>query len=188
MRSVRWLVDHGPLEKMRQSHRNSGQRYVEEFFKGIDRGAKAVSHLSGPARRTRIIKEEWQWLVKKKLAPRIREIIIDLMGIDHVVDAVDALTLKLGEGSEKRLQEIMTIAPSLELTCEIMAARTSDTRRRVRPQDFHDVEHALVGAVYAHAFVTRDGGLVDLLRRCSVPSRRGCQAHAVDDMLAALGA
>lgn len=188
VRSVRWLVDNGPLEQMQESHRESKTRYVEKFSEAIARGAAAVDHLSGPARRKRLLREEWEWLVGKKLTPRIRDTLIDIVGIENLPEAVKALTTKLGEGSEQRLKDLMTVTPSLELTCEIMAARVSDVRRRVRPQDFHDVEHALLGAVYAQVFVTHDGGLMDLLRRCSVPGRRGCQILRLDDLPAVLGA
>jgi hypothetical protein len=70
----------------------------------------------------------------------------------------------------------MRAIPCLDLQCHIMAERTSNHTRRVRGQDYYDVEHAIVGAAYADVFVTSDRHLYDLLtRRCKVPIARGCQ-------------
>jgi predicted nucleic acid-binding protein len=57
-----------------------------------------------------------------------------------------------------------------------MAELTGNYARKVKEQDFHDDEHAIVPAVYADVFVTGDRHLLDLLtRRCDIPAARGCK-------------
>jgi hypothetical protein len=176
MRSVRWLVEHGPVEKMQRAHAESKQRYVERLSASIARGAGAVSHLTGRRRKQRLLLEERKWATDKVLSPRFTDTLLQLYGVEKLASAVAHISSKLGEGSEKRFAQLMNVAPSLDLMCEIMAERTGNSGRRVRPQDFHDVQHALVGATYADWFVTGDRHLLDLLsRRCSTPARRGCK-------------
>jgi hypothetical protein len=64
----------------------------------------------------------------------------------------------------------------LDIYCHIIAERSRNHSRKVRPQDFFDVEHAVVGGIYADFFVTMDGNLFDLLtHRCGISARCGCR-------------
>ncbi len=66
--------------------------------------------------------------------------------------------------------------PSLRMFCDVMAARTMNPTRKVRAQDLWDVDHARVGAAYAHVFATLDRELVDLLNnRCKISSWTKCE-------------
>jgi hypothetical protein len=62
----------------------------------------------------------------------------------------------------------------LDLSCQIFAEWLLNPVP-IEEQDFHDFEHAVVGAVYADSFVTSDGYLFDLLKnRCSIPNEPSC--------------
>lgn len=185
VRSVCWIVDHAPVEAMGNRHREAKVRYVDALSASIQRGAEAVAKLSGVARKTRLLREERAWVVNKIMAPRFTQTLLELYGIERLEEAVKALSAKLGEGNEERFATLMTVAPSVDLWCEIMAERVANTTRRVRPQDLHDVDHALIGATYANIFVTRDRGLVDLItQRCTVSRRRGVTVAVGVDALA----
>jgi hypothetical protein len=168
---------------MATHHREAKARYVDALTASIERGAAAVAKLPGAQRKARLLREERLWVVNKIMAPRFVATIAEAYGVERLQDAVKALSAKVGEGSEERLVKLMAVAPSLDLFCEIMAERAANMSRRVRPQDFHDVDHALIGATYANVFVTRDRGLVDLIsQRCTVPNRRGVIVTGIDSL------
>jgi predicted nucleic acid-binding protein len=185
VRSVCWIVDHAPIDSMATRHDEAKVRYVDALTASIQRGAEAVAKLSGAARKARLLREEREWVVNKIMAPRFTKTLLDVYGIERLEEAVKALSAKLGEGNDERFATLMTVAPSVDLWCEIMAERVANMARRVRPQDLHDVDHALIGAVYANIFVTRDRGLVDLItQRCTVARRRGVTVAVGVDALA----
>jgi hypothetical protein len=185
VRSVRWIVDHAPVDEMRVRHAEAKARYVKELSAAIQRGAGAVAKLSGAARKARLLREERIWVVEKVVAPRFTQTMLEIYGIERLQEAVKALVTKVGEGGAERVTKLMAVAPALDLWSEIMAERVANSTRRVQPQDLHDVDHALIGATYANIFVTRDRGLVDLVtQRCTVSSRRGVIVAAGVEALA----
>lgn len=190
VRSVGWIVDHAPVDAMRARHAESKARYVEELSASIHRAAAAVAQLAGPARKRRLVLEERKYVTETILVPRFRDLLIERVGVEGLREAVSALSSQLGEGDERRFEQLMQAAPSTDLWCEIMAERSMNSSRRVRPQDFHDVEHGLVGGAYSDVFVTRDSGLIDLLeQRCTVPKRFGVRVlRGVDALGAELAA
>jgi hypothetical protein len=188
LKSVRWFVDHAPLGDIKRYHAESKADYVTRFSRSIAEGSGAVAHLRGADRQAKLIWEERAWFLHNKVLPRFRKTLLKTFG-ERAVAVIRALTLTIGEGGMARLEHQMANMPSVSLECEIMAQRVANRQRRVRPQDFADVEHAVAGAVYADAFVTKDGGLVDLLvERCKTPAARGCRIIGVEDLPALLAA
>ncbi len=174
LRSVRWLVDHLDIEKMQANHAQSKRKYVDKMSEAISRSAAYFGNVSKQLRRKRLLLEERVGLFKRVIIPcQSREL---LRAFGPNMDALNVFFKQVGEGSEERLEQGMRAMPSQDLFCHIMAEQTSNYARKVKEQDFHDVEHAIVPAVYGDLFVTGDCYLLDLLtRRCDIPAARGCQ-------------
>lgn len=176
LRSVEWLVTTAPIEQLRVAHATSKQKYVEKLTASVARGVAHTKGLQKRERKRALLREERLWALRNTLLPHFKRVIAARIGLEKVPEEMARIVARVGVGSEDRLRTVLFAAPSLELLCEIMAERTSNAARHVRPQDYHDVEHALAGAVYSDIFVTSDGNLFDLLsRRCEVLTGRRCR-------------
>ncbi len=176
LRSVRWLVDHSPPGQMRAENADRMERYVQEMAAAMARSRAQNQRLSKGARWKQLLLEERTSVVKKLISPRMNKNVLNIVGPEKLLDTVAALSKQVGEGGQQRLDQIMRAMPSLDLYCHIMAERGRNHTRKVRAQDFFDVEHAVVGGVYADFFVTSDRNLYDLLtQRCTISANRGCR-------------
>jgi hypothetical protein len=175
LRSVKWLADHLPVEEMRAKHDRSKKDYVERMRVTMEKCASEHQHLAKDIRRKKLLLEERDWALNKFVSPQITKNLLEIVGPEKTLSTIEAISREAGEGSEQRLEQVMAVMPSLDLYCRIMAERGINPNRKPKGQDFHDAEHAIVGSVYADAFVTADGYLFDLLtHRCSIPVERGC--------------
>ena len=176
LRSVKWLVDHLPADKMRAGHAGFKKRYVEQMSAQIARDTARVQLFDKNKRRQQILLDlRTCWAISKVVSPRITSNLLKIVGPEKLKDTVAAIIQKAGEGSEDRLMQMMVKMPSLDLSCQIFAEWLLNPTVPIEEQDFHDFEHAVVGAVYSDFFVTSDGYLFDLLKnRCSIPNEAGC--------------
>lgn len=176
LRSVKWLADHLPVEEMRVKHDSSKKDYVDKMRAAMEKCTRDYQHLAKDIRRKRLLLDERVWAVKKFVSPNITKGLLHAVGPENVLAALEAISRQAGEGGEERLEQVMSVMPSLDLYCRIMAERGINPSRKPREQDFHDAEHAIIGSVYADVFVTSDKYLLDLLNhRCSIPKERGCK-------------
>jgi len=176
VRSVRWLVENFPVDKMRPLQAEWEKHFVERTKASVAEGVSLVQNLAKDARWKRLLFEERHWAYKEYVRPRMRKSITEAVGEENLVKTMANILRRVGLGSEDRFNRIMAVMPSLDLFCHIMVERRRDPMRKVYKQDFCDVEHAIVGSVYADVFVTSDGHLFDLLtNRCSVSAARGCR-------------
>jgi len=173
LRSVRWFADQYPADQMLARKKEQDNRYVERMTASIKEGAMRVQPMAKDQRWRQLLLEERMWAVNKFVRPSIASYPTKVAGSE---DAMAEVVRRVEEGSEERFNRPMAVMPSLDLFCHIMAERRRDPARKVYRQDFHDVEHAIVGGAYADFFVTSDGHLFDLLtQRCSIPAARGCR-------------
>lgn len=115
-------------------------------------------------------------VVKKLISPKTSKNLLKIVGPEKLLDTIAAISKQAGEGGKERLDQIMKAMPSLDLYCHILAERACNSARKVREQDFYDVEHAIVGGAYADFFVTSDRNPFDLLtKRCSVSADHNCR-------------
>ncbi len=176
LRSVKWLVDHSPPGQMGRENAERMERYVQEMTAMMARSLSHYQHLSKDARWKQLLLEERTSVVKRLISPTMSENLLNVVGQEKLLDTIAAIAKQLGEGGQHRLDQIMKAMPSLDLYCHIMAERGRNHSRKAYAQDFFDVEHAVVGGVYADFFVTSDGNLFDLLtQRCRISADRGCR-------------
>jgi hypothetical protein len=173
---------------MRASHAAAKDHYVERLSESMARSNEHFGKLPKRQRRARLVLEERIWAIQIVLVPRQTSRLLAAVGPKGLLAACSMLQERVGEGGEERLEQAMAMMPSLDLFCHIMAERVSNRDRKVRAQDFHDVEHAVAG-VYADFFVTSDRNLFDILtRRCRIPVDSGCQpVLGVEGLRAVLG-
>ncbi len=188
LRSVKWLVDHSPPGQIRLENAERMERYVRAMTAMTARSLSQYKHLSKDARRKQLLLEERTSVVKNLISPRMSKSLLRIVGPEKLLDAIATIAEQAGEGGQRRLEQMMKVMPSLDLNCHIMAERGCNYSRKARAQDFFDVEHAVVGGVYADFFVTSDGNLYYLLaQRCKVSANRGCRvARGIKGLEAAL--
>jgi len=175
LRSVRWFADYSPPGQMRVANADRMERYVQEMKSVMARSQVQHQNLSKEIRWKRLLLEERTSVVKKLISPRMSKNLLRIVGPEKLLETIAEISKQIGEGGEHRLDRIMKAMPSLDLQCHIMAERGRNHSRKPRAQDFFDVEHAVVGGVYANFFVTSDGNLFDILtQRCRISADHGC--------------
>jgi hypothetical protein len=177
LRTVKWLVEHLPVDEMRDRHAGFKKRYVEQMSAQIVRDTARVQLLDKNKRRQQILLDlRTCWAITKVVSPRITSNLLNVVGPEKLQDTIAAIGQKAGEGGEDRLMQMMMKMPSLDLSCQIFAEWLLNPTVPIEEQDFQDFEHAVVGGVYSDFFVTSDGYLFDLLAtRCTVPNGNGCR-------------
>jgi|ERR1035437_3966952 hypothetical protein len=176
LRSVKWLVERLDGNQMRIENAGRMKRYVEGITASIKESNSHFKHLAKDVRRKQFILEERISVVNSLISPKMSKNLLKIVGPEKLLDAIATISKQAGEGGKKRLDQIMKAMPSLDLNCHILAERACNSTRKVREQDFYDVEHAVVGGAYADFFVTSDGNLFDLLtNRCSISADRNCR-------------
>ena len=173
-RSVHRLAGMLNLKDLQSHHRNSADTFVSLTTESIKR--MSGFRKGGKLDRERILLAERLMLFNEHVRPALVATLFDEVGPEKVAETMDQWNNRYGEGSAERLTQWFQGMPALELSAEVMAARSLNPARQVQRQDFWDNEHALLAPVYANAFATLDGGLTDILReRCKTPKRHGCQ-------------
>jgi hypothetical protein len=79
-------------------------------------------------------------------------------------------------GGPDRLRRLLDAMPSAANEVDLFVGRVMNPNRKYRVRnDFWDVEHAAIPAVYSNVWVTLDRGLASLVRNCNAPQQRGCR-------------
>jgi hypothetical protein len=176
LRSVKYLAEHLQGNEMRIENAPRMKRYVEGMTAAIAESKSRFQHLAKNVRRKQLLLEERIAIVKKLICPKMSKNLLEIVGPEKLLDTIATISKQVGEGGKERLDQIMKVMPSLDLQCHILAECACNSARKVREQDFYDVEHAIVGGAYADFFVTSDGNLFDLLtKNCSVSAERNCR-------------
>jgi len=131
-----------------------------------------VQHMAKDQQWRQLLLEERIWAVNKFVRPSVATYLTKVAGSEG---AMAEVIRQVGQGGEERIDQIMSVMPSIDLYCHIMAGQSRNCARKVHKQDFHDVEHAIAGSIYSDIFVTSDKYLFDLLtKRYRIPDARGC--------------
>ena len=154
------------LEDIRNRRSPFIQRYVDDLSTIITERSASVAAQKGSARVAKLLRVERLWAINRIVVPRIVQSLVRQGGAENAVVSARAFRSIVGDGNYDRVKLLMQAMPSLSVMCELSAQRMADRTRRVRRQDFFDIEHAQVGLAYADDFVTRDRNLVDLIGRC----------------------
>ena len=171
-RSLAWYVTHLDLASLRVEHLKFREKYTSSMTTAL-REAETVRR-EGKLDRERIGTRERAALFHSYVLPNTTPVLLAQLGPEELLRVVRENAARVGEGSPARLKELFAAMPALELCAQIMTARSMNPGRRVQPQDFWDVEHALVAAAYSDVFVTERGTADILENRCSIPAARGC--------------
>jgi hypothetical protein len=175
LRSVKYLAKSLQGNQMRQENAERMKRYVDGMTSSIEKSNSDFRHLAKDVRRKQLLLEERISVVNKLISPNMSKALLKVVGPEKLLDTIAAISKQIGEGGLKRLEQIMKAMPSLDLYCHILAERSCNSSRKVREQDFYDVEHIIVGGAYADFFVTSDGNLFDFLtNRCSISAEKNC--------------
>jgi hypothetical protein len=175
LRSVKYFAEHLDGNQMRIENAECMKRYVEGLTASIAKSNSHFQHLAKDVRRRQLLLEERAAVVQSLISPKMSKTLLKIVGPEKILDTIAAISKRIGEGGKERLEQIMKAMPSLDLHCHILAERSCNSTRKVREQDFYDVEHAIVGGAYADFFVTSDGNLFDFLtNRCRISVEQNC--------------
>ena len=178
IRSVSWLLEHLDVDALRSRHLAMGDRFVSLMSRSIRESSEHFRLGSKPDTKG-MLREEYYYLFTKKILPLFRELMLERWSPEELVvelpRRMEKFTECNGKGGPEQLARLISKMPSINLFAQMMQARSMDSKRQVRRQDFWDIEHARVSGAYADAFVTCDRNLVDLLEsRCQVPVEKNC--------------
>lgn len=135
---------------------------------------------TGKLRATRLRLEEYRFAVRRHFLARLARLLSD-KDLERLTEQVKRL---VEDGEVTTLAAIVTTMPSVELNCEMHVQYALNVGRRPRKQDFYDHEHAALAIPRVDAFVTTDGGLLNVLRQSRVTSARSCHLLRGMDALA----
>jgi hypothetical protein len=178
--TVKWLVEHCNVDEIRAGHARTAT-YAERME------AQRQEYLAkGPQRYDleAVVRNARRSLFAECVMPAIRRCSRAEVTPAEFDRLVHAYRSQHGDGNDERLRKVFReAAPVLEVFAHVVAAQSADPRRRSRPQDFWDIEHAGYAPVYTDAFVTADGGL---RARLPVGQRRppAAQAAVLDSVSA----
>jgi hypothetical protein len=156
---VRWMQEHLPLEKLRTRYADDDRRYLDKIATQ-NADLANFQNPDGSLNAAKLRREEHTYVLKTYVIKRLPR----LVGL-----AAMGLAIRKFEEREKTgkstLATVIAMMPSTNLSCELHVQKRMDRDRRVREQDWHDHEHAVLGVPFCDVFITSDGELVDLLRR-----------------------
>lgn len=176
--SVSWLLEHLDVDASRTRHLAMGDRFVSLMSKSIKESSEHFRSGSKPDAKG-MLHEEHSYLFRRRILPLFRDLMLERWPPEELIVELPLRMKKFtdcnGKGGPEQLARLISKMPSINLFAQMMQARSMDSKRQVRRQDFWDIEHARVSGAYADAFVTCDRNLVDLLEsRCQVPAERNC--------------
>lgn len=178
LRSVSWLLAHMDLCNLQSVHAASASTYVEKMGEHIKR---VETHFrdQGKFNKHTLLLEERAGLLHATVFPAIARLVLKQYPLNRALSITPQLAQGLkgkdGNLDANTLEALFSTMPSLEMFAELMAARMLNPGRKVKRQDFWDIEHGRVAAPYSDVFATYDGELLDLLgSRCQLPRGRGC--------------
>lgn len=156
---VRWMQEYLPLEKLRTRYADGDRRYLDKIATQ-NADLADFQNPDGSLNAAKLRREEHTYVLKTYIIKRLPR----LVGL-----AAMGLAIRKFEEREKTgkscLSKVIEVMPSTNLSCELHVQKRMDRDRRVREQDWHDHEHAVLGVPFCDVFITSDGELVDLLRR-----------------------
>jgi hypothetical protein len=173
IRSIEWMLKVMSHEKILEQRVAGNERFTREIGDALKRrqGEKLNTQ--------RVRTEQRKQMVRDVVIPEFFRIMLELHEVEDITmifkEMMGRFDESNGKGGPEQLEKLCSYMPSLELFSQLVAARAMNPTRKVKPQDFWDMEHARIAPVYADAFVTADKGLVNLLAsRCCLPRERGC--------------
>jgi hypothetical protein len=166
---VRWLQK--PMREPTYLAKNAAtdEKYVREITRKRDDVTSWATDRSGKPNAKVLRAEEHTCVLNRYLLENLLRLVAPATFVRL------APSFKLIQQDEKTLKEVVGAMPSVWLSCEINVQRMLATTRRTRQQDFYDHEHAVLGVPYTQAFVTADGGILDVLRKARASDRFACR-------------
>jgi hypothetical protein len=167
--SVRWLQASAREPEYLSLQATTDEKYVREISRKRSEATTWAVDNAGKLDATKLRLEEHTCVLNRYImenAPR-------LVGGRMFVRLVPHL-YRLGTDS-RALKAVVAEMPSTWLSCEMNVQRMLANSLPTEKQDFYDHEHAALALPYTQAFVTSDGGILDILRKVRATKRFSCR-------------
>jgi len=154
-----------------ENHEVTDEKYVREISRKRNDALDWAVDGSGKLSATKLRLEEHTFVFRKYILGNLPRL-VGPSGMQMIVRNIENIVRKPGPAALRSVVERM---PSTWLSCEMNVHCTLSAKELTEKQDFYDHEHAALAVPYTDAFVTSDGGLLDLLRRVRASDRYDCR-------------
>lgn len=168
--TVKWLQRVMRTPEFLAHEARTDEKYVSEISKKLDEAPTWATDGSGKLNAKKLRFEEHTSAFNNYILGSLHRL-VGREGMELIRQRLDLFVTK--PAGPAALASVVTAMPSIALSCEMHVQKTL-ARARTRKQDFYDHEHAARAIPYVDAFVTSDGGLLDLIRRSGVLSTHKC--------------
>lgn len=167
--SVRWLQQNRRSREYLDLHATTDTKYEREISRKRDDASTWAADANGKLDAQKLRYEEHICVLNKYILENVLRL------VDPATFGRLALRLGMLNTDDALLSKVVRAMPSTWLSCEMHVQRMLGRGRRTRKQDFYDHEHAVLAIPYADAFVTSDGGILDVLRKVRVSGQFSCR-------------
>lgn len=169
--TLRWLHSTLRTPEVLALEATTDEKYVAEMSKKIIEAEGWAKDGSGKLNAKKLRFEEHSYAFSQYVLGRLRH----LVGLEGLELIHERLPLHLAKRpGPAATAAIIAAMPSVALSCEMHVQRAL-AKAPIRAQDFYDHEHAALAIPYVDAFVTSDGGLLDVLRRAKANRTYKCE-------------
>jgi hypothetical protein len=167
---LRWIQEHMRTPEVLNHEARTDARYVSETSRKVADASNWGGDRSGRLNAKTLFFEEHTAALTRYVFPRL-ERLVGVEGYALIYEHLQQhVTKAAGPGAAS---QVVSAMPSVALSCRMNVQRVL-ARARTRKQDYFDHEHAARAIPYVDAFVTSDGGLLDLIRRSKTTEAYRC--------------
>lgn len=164
-----WLQQHMRQSEYLTAEARTNEKYVREISRKRDEALVWSADKSGKPNASKLRREEHECVLNRYILGSALRVTTPQEFV-RLLPALARLQANL-----KDLGPVVAAMPSTWLSCEINVQRVLARSRRTRAQDFYDHESAILSLPYSDAFVTSDGGVLDVLRKVRASARFQCR-------------
>jgi hypothetical protein len=166
---MRWLQQYMREQTHLDLQASTDEKYVREISRKRADAMTWAADKSGKLNAAKVRAEEHACVLEKYILTRAMRVVGP-----RTVASLAPILMQLQKDGRK-LAAAVAAMPSTWLSCEMNVQRMLAISRQTRKQDFYDHEHAVLAVPYTQAFVTSDGGILDILRRVRATERFDCR-------------
>jgi hypothetical protein len=167
---VQWLQQHRRNTEYLDHHARTDARYQKEISRKREDAPTWAADANGRLNAQTLRREEYVCVLNRYILDNLLRLVDEPAKVGRLVARLVHLNT-----DDAMLSRVVAAMPSTWLSCEMNVQRVLERTRRTRQQDFYDHEHAVLALPYADAFVTSNGGILDVLRRARASDHFSCR-------------
>lgn len=176
---LEWLQENLPRTEFESTYRTVDENWVTTVAALDQEAIRRFVNADGTPSATKLRLEEYAHIVQAYFVKKLPR----LVGFAATALALEKGAERIGRGGPATMKKLIELLPSIWLSCEMHVRRRLEKNRLPKVQDLYDHDHAMLGIPYCDAFVTGDGELLDLVRKCGAQSKYACRlVHGMKEL------